>query len=39
MENNDYSHMRVVLIDDDLMVARSLQAALEDFGFSVRTFN
>lgn len=39
MENNDYSHMRVVLIDDDVMVARSLQAALEDFGFSVRTFN
>ena len=38
METNDYSHMRVVLIDDDRMVAGSLQSALETFGFAVNAF-
>ena len=38
MESHDYSHMRVVLIDDDQMVAKSLKIALEDFGFSVAAF-
>jgi two-component system NtrC family response regulator len=39
MESNDYSHMKVVLIDDDQMVAQSLQSALKEFGFLIVTFN
>jgi len=39
MEANDYSHMKVVLIDDDPMVANSLKIALEAFGFPVAAFN
>ena len=38
MENKDYSHMKVVLIDDDPMVAKSLQSALGAFGFIVVSF-
>ena len=39
MEGNDYSHMKVVLIDDDLMVANSMKLALESFGFPVAAFH
>jgi len=36
--NADVSQMKLVLIDDDVMVLRSLKVALTDFGFDVTTF-
>lgn len=38
MENIDYSHTKVVIIDDDPLVLRSIESALSDFGFSITTF-
>lgn len=38
MVSPSYTDMRIVLIDDDAMVLRSLEAALLDFGFPVQAF-
>lgn len=38
LRETDYSHMKVVVIDDDAMVLRSVESALIDFGFSVTAF-
>jgi len=35
----DFSHMKLILIDDDTMVLNSLKTALTDFGFTVVTFD
>jgi DNA-binding NtrC family response regulator len=38
-DKTDYSSMKVVLIDDDPMVLRSVEAVLSDMGLSVTAFN
>jgi DNA-binding NtrC family response regulator len=37
-ETPDYSHMKVVLIDDNEMVLSSVESALQQFGFTIRSF-
>ena len=37
-KDNDYSQTNVVVIDDDVMVLRSVESTLADFGFSVTAF-
>ncbi len=38
MPTSDYTHMKVVLIDDNDMVRDSLKSALKEFGFSIESF-
>ncbi len=36
--SDDYSHMRVILVDDDPMILEALRVPLSEFGFRVRLF-
>lgn len=38
MKNTDYAEMKMVLIDDDPMILRSMESTLTGFGFSITTF-
>ncbi|MFO7870252.1 MAG: sigma-54 dependent transcriptional regulator [Kiritimatiellia bacterium] len=38
MQDTQHSHMKVVVIDDDAMILRSLKAALAEFEFQATTF-
>ena len=38
-ESVDYSDMKVIVVDDDAMILRSLKVALADFGLNVTTFD
>lgn len=38
MQTHDYSYMKLVLIDDNDMVRKSIETALKEFGFFIKSF-